>query len=239
MTILHARAVPEKLPAFFCTLCAHCDTMARSLRPSGACLQVFYWHAATICLHTRSNSEALHRCSFRLLDRYQKSHACFNDDIQGTACITLAGILSALRATGQSLLDQRVLFYGAGEAGTGIGELIAQAMCMRQGISIEEARRHCYFLDSKGLICKSRTDKLAHHKVRRVCRWPELACHACTEVHYVLLAMCTPDVHGGVDLCRCVDGHSVHACSWWCDSTSQLWHGASSIMGDHCGRYVA
>uniref|UniRef100_A0A383VNK3 Malic enzyme n=1 Tax=Tetradesmus obliquus TaxID=3088 RepID=A0A383VNK3_TETOB len=112
--------------------------------------------------------------AFRLLERYQP-HACtFNDDIQGTACITLAGILSALRAVGQPLSQQRVLFFGAGEAGTGIGELIAQALVKQgseagQQMSITEARQHCWFMDSKGLICAERPDaqagSLAHHKV--------------------------------------------------------------------------
>lgn len=101
--------------------------------------------------------------AFRLLEKYRSRLCCFNDDIQGTACITLAGILSALRVSGQSLADQRVMFLGAGEAGTGIGELIAEFLQTRHGLSQQAAREHCFFLDSKGLVCASRTD-LQHHK---------------------------------------------------------------------------
>ncbi|CAK0739550.1 hypothetical protein CVIRNUC_001175 [Coccomyxa viridis] len=101
--------------------------------------------------------------AFQLLEKYRGSHCCFNDDIQGTACITLAGLLSALRVTHSSLSDQRIMFYGAGEAGTGIGEMIAIALHSMHGLSIEEGRKHCIFLDSKGLVCASRQD-LQEHK---------------------------------------------------------------------------
>ena len=85
--------------------------------------------------------------------------------LQGTACITLAGLLSALRATGRALPEQRVLFYGAGEAGTGIGELIAIALEHRHDMTREQARRHCWFMDSKGLVVASRLAELQPHKV--------------------------------------------------------------------------
>ncbi|CAL8463533.1 g3067 [Coccomyxa elongata] len=102
--------------------------------------------------------------AFELLNEYRSQACVFNDDIQGTACITLAGILSALRATGKSLAEQQILFYGAGEAGTGIAELIAMALERRHGIPRDQARQHCIFMDSKGLVCASRTD-LQPHKV--------------------------------------------------------------------------
>lgn len=101
--------------------------------------------------------------AFRLLDEYRHKMCAFNDDIQGTACITLAGLLSAARATGKPFSEHRVLFLGAGEAGTGIGELIAQYLHRRHGVSVEEGRQHCFFMDSRGLVCKSRTN-LQHHK---------------------------------------------------------------------------
>ncbi|GAB4819191.1 hypothetical protein N2152v2_006237 [Parachlorella kessleri] len=95
--------------------------------------------------------------------KYRGQLCCFNDDIQGTACITLAGLLSALRVSGKPLSEQRVLFYGAGEAGTGIGELIAIALEHRFEMTREEGRRRCFFMDSKGLVCAARKD-LQHHK---------------------------------------------------------------------------
>jgi len=100
--------------------------------------------------------------AFHLLLKYRTRICCFNDDIQGTACITLAGLLSALRAEGASLKDQKVLFLGAGEAGTGIGELIAIALEIRHGMTKKEGRKQCYFIDSKGLICASRTNLQPH-----------------------------------------------------------------------------
>lgn len=100
--------------------------------------------------------------AFRLLDAYRTRTCCFNDDIQGTAAVTLAGLLSAMTMTGGELREQRILFLGAGEAGTGIANLVASAL-IEDGLSEDEARAHCWFVDSKGLVVKSR-DHLAEHK---------------------------------------------------------------------------
>lgn len=102
--------------------------------------------------------------AFALLHRYQDKVCTFNDDIQGTAGVTLAGLYSAARLSGRPLKDLRILFYGAGEAGIGIGDLIVDAL-VAEGVPLETARRQCWFVDSKGLVVKSRTD-LVEHKLR-------------------------------------------------------------------------
>lgn len=95
-----------------------------------------------------------------ILTRYRDRVCCFNDDIQGTAGVALAGILAALRATGGSLADQRYLFLGAGTAATGIASLLAKAM-IEAGVPTEDAFGACWLYDKVGLIHAGRTD-LAH-----------------------------------------------------------------------------
>ena len=102
--------------------------------------------------------------AFRLLNRWKDKSLCFNDDIQGTACVALTGFYSAMRVTGSKLADQRVLFLGAGEAATGIANLIAEAIVDETGMSIEEARKRCFLFDSKGLVTASRTGLVSHKK---------------------------------------------------------------------------
>jgi len=100
--------------------------------------------------------------AYRLLDRYRDQLPCFNDDIQGTGAVVLAGLYAAARETGTDFKDMRIMFLGAGSAATGIGDLIVKAL-QQEGLTEKEARTHLSFVDSKGLVTTSR-DTLEPHK---------------------------------------------------------------------------
>ncbi|XP_047044701.1 NADP-dependent malic enzyme, chloroplastic-like isoform X1 [Lolium rigidum] len=102
--------------------------------------------------------------AFDLLAKYSKSHLVFNDDIQGTASVVLAGLLAALKVIGGGLADQTYLFLGAGEAGTGIAELIALEMSKHTELPIDDCRKKIWLVDSKGLLVESRKESLQHFK---------------------------------------------------------------------------
>jgi len=98
-----------------------------------------------------------------ILTRYRDKICTFNDDIQGTAGVALAGIYGALRITGQKLSEQRFLFLGAGSAATGIAELISLAMA-QEGMDLAAARRRNALFDINGLLVTSRTDLAGFQK---------------------------------------------------------------------------
>lgn len=100
--------------------------------------------------------------AFRLLSRYAGRLPSFNDDIQGTAAVALAGILSALGLIEQKLADQRFLLVGSGAAGVGIGHLLRSAL-LADGLNVGEVKRRQLFMDSEGIVWEGRTG-LEEHK---------------------------------------------------------------------------
>jgi malate dehydrogenase (oxaloacetate-decarboxylating)(NADP+) len=106
------------------------------------------------CIHFEdwTGADAVH-----LLARYRDKVCCYNDDVQGTAAIALAGLMNAVRAKKSRLADERILFLGAGSAGIGIADLIVTAM-VKEGLAEEQARARISLFDVHGLIERSRVD---------------------------------------------------------------------------------
>lgn len=93
----------------------------------------------------------------RLLERYRDRLCTFNDDIQGTGAVTLAGLLAAMKLRGEKLREQRIVMYGAGSSANGISDQIVTAM-VNEGATVQEARSRLWLLDSQGLVHTGRTN---------------------------------------------------------------------------------
>jgi malate dehydrogenase (oxaloacetate-decarboxylating)(NADP+) len=100
--------------------------------------------------------------AYALLNKYRDRVLCFNDDIQGTAAVALAGVYASTRITGRAFADLRIMFLGAGSAATGIADLMVSAMT-DEGLSLDEARHRLWFVDVNGLVVKGRTDLMSHN----------------------------------------------------------------------------
>ena len=113
------------------------------------------------CIHFEDwkGTDAIH-----MLKRYREKVLCYNDDIQGTASVALAGLTTALQIIGTQLTEQRILFLGAGSAGLGIANMIVSAL-KAKGLSQDEARARITMFDVNGLLESSRTDLTEDQKV--------------------------------------------------------------------------
>jgi malate dehydrogenase (oxaloacetate-decarboxylating)(NADP+) len=98
-----------------------------------------------------------------LLERYRDKYCCYNDDVQGTAGITLAGMINAMKLKGTKLRDEKYLFLGAGSAGIGLANLLCSAL-VQQGMTLKEAQSRVYMFDINGLLESTRTDLVDFQK---------------------------------------------------------------------------
>ena len=112
------------------------------------------------CIHFEdwTGADAVH-----LLQRYRSKYCVYNDDVQGTAGIVLAGMINAARVKGSKLSDERYLFLGAGSAGIGLADLLCAAM-VKEGLPLKEAQARVYMFDINGLLEDTRTDLLDFQK---------------------------------------------------------------------------
>ena len=101
---------------------------------------------------------------FPSLARYQDKYTMFNDDIQGTGAVILAGIINAVKRTGIPVRDQRAVLMGAGSAAVGVAKQIVEYF-INEGLTEEEAKRCFSLVDTKGLVTDDRGDTLADHKL--------------------------------------------------------------------------
>src|SRR5882672_1748729 len=112
------------------------------------------------CVHFEdwTGKDAVH-----LLQRYRDKYCVYNDDVQGTAGITLAGMIDATKLKGTKLKDEKYLFLGAGSAGIGLANLLCPAL-VQQGMTLEEAQARVYMFDINGLLESTRTDLVDFQK---------------------------------------------------------------------------
>jgi len=103
--------------------------------------------------------------AFPLLNRYRDEILCFNDDIQGTGSVALAGLLAAMRVKKEHLSDQRIVFCGAGSAAVGIADMICAGIADEHSMTMDQARKLVWMCDSKGLVTNTREGTLDKHKV--------------------------------------------------------------------------
>ncbi|EEQ83389.1 malate dehydrogenase (oxaloacetate-decarboxylating)(NADP+) [Blastomyces dermatitidis ER-3] len=101
---------------------------------------------------------------FPALERYRHRFTCFNDDIQGTGAVILAGVMNAVKQSGIPTREHKAVFLGAGSAGVGVAKQIVDFF-VREGMTEDDAKACFYLVDTKGLVTADRGDKLAPHKV--------------------------------------------------------------------------